>query len=135
MNSSDNASNPSSTVPVKRKRNRLRDKEGRKLLLDKLLAWRAEAHSNNTLRSVWPITWICDDSSLELISKTHQDNVKTVDAIVMLLEETAEWGKDCGVQMLKVITQFDERNHIVAASHSRLAKKTCTSTNSVSCTV
>jgi hypothetical protein len=114
------------TVVAKRKRTKLREKELRKLLLAKLKKWRTDAHLNDPLQSVWPITWLCDDNSLEILSKTNPDNLRTVDNIVQLLDETEEWGKDCGQQILKVIAQFDKEN-LVTVLHSHLAKKSRTS--------
>ncbi|KAG1765404.1 hypothetical protein EDD22DRAFT_845388 [Suillus occidentalis] len=115
------------TMPsTKRKRTKLQDKELHKPLLAKLKKWRTDTHFNDPLQSVWPITWLCDDNSLEILSKTNPDNLRTVDNIIKLLEETEEWGKDCGQQILKVIARFDKEN-LVTVLHSHLAKKTRTS--------
>jgi hypothetical protein len=115
------------TMPsTKCKRTKLRDKELRKPLLAKLKKWRTDAHFNDPLQSVWPITWLCDNNSLKILSKMNADNLRMVDNIIQLLEEAEEWGKDCGQQILKVIAQFDKEN-LVTVLHSHLAKKTCTS--------
>jgi hypothetical protein len=123
MSESEDISKASSAAPAKRKRTQLREKDLRKPLFDRLHHWRAETHSSHALRAVWPITWLCSDDNLELLSKTSPDNVKTIDNVCQLLEETEEWARIWGLQILRLITQYDEDN---IATGSRTAKKSRT---------
>ncbi|KIJ57646.1 hypothetical protein HYDPIDRAFT_34911 [Hydnomerulius pinastri MD-312] len=91
---------------TKRKRKTLRPKEEREILLAKLTSWRSQAHASDTYRSR-PVTWLCDDDGLELLSKTDPDNLRSVEALINLLGETEEWGQECGIQIFNVISRFD----------------------------
>lgn len=49
--------------------------------------------------------------------------MKTIDNVRQLLEETEEWASIWGLQILRLITQYDEDN---IATGSRTAKKSRT---------
>jgi hypothetical protein len=108
--------------PTKRRRNQLRDKSERGLLYEKLLNWRTQEHATDPLRSVQPITWLCDDNSLELLSKTHPSNLKSVSDVIVILNETEEWAQGYGQKMFGVITEF-ARERQLAQEDRRVAKK------------
>ena len=92
---------------TKHKRKQLRAKDDRPNLLEKLIIWREEPHSKDPYRLIRLETWICDDSGLELLSKTHPSNIQSVQDIVDLLHETdkhMEFGSD----IYTTIIRFDK---------------------------
>ncbi|KAH0826952.1 hypothetical protein J3R83DRAFT_4610 [Lanmaoa asiatica] len=107
---------------TKHKRVQYRAREDRPNLLDTLEAWRCEAHIQDPYRSVRPITWICDDDELDLLSKTHPSKIGSAQDIVDLLQETAEWGIEFGQQLFDVIDQFDRARGERAFDAACLAK-------------
>ncbi|KAG1891422.1 P-loop containing nucleoside triphosphate hydrolase protein [Suillus subluteus] len=112
--------------PMKHRRNQLRDENERDLLHERLSDWRAQEHALDPLRSVWPITWICDDNDLELLSKTHPNNLRSARDITNILHETEEWGETYGQRLLEVINQFtSERQQ--ARNLESVAKRACIS--------
>lgn len=68
-----------------------------------------------------PITWLCDDNSLELLSKTHPSNLKSVSDVIVILNETEEWAQGYGQKMFGVITEF-ARERQLAQEDRRVAK-------------
>ena len=99
---------PAGPVGVKRKRKHLRTKADRQPLHEKLVAWRSEAHACHENQLVYPLTWICDDQGLELLSKTHPDDLQSTQNIIELLDETEEWGCEFAEQVLDIIQQFNQ---------------------------
>lgn len=98
---------PAGPGRVKRKRKSLRTKADQQPLYEKLVAWRSEAHAHHEDQTVYPLTWICDDQGLELLSKTHPDGLQSTQDIVNLLDETEEWACEFAGQVLDVIQQFN----------------------------
>ena len=93
---------------TKRKHTQYRVKEDRAGLVNVLLTWRNNIHSMDRYRSVHPITWICDDNELQLLSKTHPSNIQNTKDVFNLLERMApEWENDYAQQIIDVIKHFD----------------------------
>ena len=108
---------------TKRKRTQHRAIEDRPGLLDTLVAWRNDVHTQDHYQSIRPLTRICGDDGLDLLSKTHPSQIRSVQDIVELLQETAAWGSRYGQQLFHVIHQFD-RARVKRAFHAaRLAKR------------
>ncbi|KAI9442063.1 P-loop containing nucleoside triphosphate hydrolase protein [Lactarius psammicola] len=76
-------------------------------LVARLLAWRASAHSNDPLASLWPPTFIIDNSDIKVLAKLHPSNVTHPEQIVTTLDETEEWGDQWSSQVLEVIQAYD----------------------------
>lgn len=82
----------------------------RQKLLDILMAWREQAHADDPYRSVWPITRLIDNDGLELLSKTHPTGITSPSDLIVLLDETEEWGTEYGTKLFAIIKQFDQGN-------------------------
>ncbi|KIK40440.1 hypothetical protein CY34DRAFT_24809 [Suillus luteus UH-Slu-Lm8-n1] len=100
--------------PAKRRQNQLRDKNEHDILYERLSDWRAREHAVHPLQSVQPITWLCDNNGLELLSKTHPNNLRS----------TEEWRETCGQRLLEVINQFTSERKQVQNLDS-VAKRAC----------
>ena len=80
----------------------------RKPLQCHLRAWHSKAHLLDPLRTVQPLSFICDNKSIVKLSTLHSDKVTCVLDIVQALEETEEWEEEWGAQVFDVIQAFDK---------------------------
>lgn len=80
----------------------------RQPLLDILILWQEQAHAEDPYRGVWPITRLLNKGGLELLSRTHPDDITSSSDLVALLDESDEWGTEYGIKIFTIITQFNQ---------------------------
>jgi hypothetical protein len=78
-----------------------------KPLTSGLLAWRAEAHSNDPLSPVQPPSFIIDNQGIKALAKLHPLNVTNPEKIVTMLDQTPEWQDLWSRQLFDVIQAYD----------------------------
>lgn len=96
--------------PPKEKRrgaNKLRKPKDRAELKTRLLAWRADAHSQDYL-AVRPYSYILDDKAIKLLSTLHPTNIRSSEQLVLALNETEEWNQEFSTKILAIIHTYDQ---------------------------
>ncbi|KAF8124050.1 P-loop containing nucleoside triphosphate hydrolase protein [Boletus edulis] len=93
---------------MKRKRTQLRAMAERQSLLDTLVSWRERAHAEDPYRGVWPAARLLNNNGLELLSKTHPNDITSPSDLVALLQESDEWGSEYSTEIFAIIKQFDQ---------------------------
>jgi hypothetical protein len=88
------------------------------MLQSHLQAWRTEAHALDNLRSVRPITFICDDKSIVKLATIRSNKVTCVLDIVRALDETEEWGGEFGRAVYNVICAYDSDKSLNTGDNS-----------------
>ncbi|KAG6819010.1 hypothetical protein H0H93_016411 [Arthromyces matolae] len=94
-------------VQPKKSRNRYRSTAEREALELHLKIWRKIEHSDNLTACKFPIGYLLEDSSVELLAKTLSSTFKSPADITELLQETPSWHNLWADGVFAVITRFD----------------------------
>ncbi|KAF8256917.1 P-loop containing nucleoside triphosphate hydrolase protein [Lactarius quietus] len=86
---------------------KVRATDERKMLISRLLAWRAATHLNDPLASVRPPTFIIDNRDIKIVARLHPSSITSSEQLVTVLGQTREWQNNWAHQILKVINKYD----------------------------
>ncbi|KAF8266826.1 P-loop containing nucleoside triphosphate hydrolase protein [Lactarius quietus] len=117
-------------IPPTRKRQKggvkVRATDERKMLISRLLAWRAATHLNDPLASVRPPTFIIDNRDIKIVARLHPSSITSSEQLVTVLGQTREWQNNWAHQILKVINKYDgelDDRHKEEAARSKAWQK------------
>jgi len=119
------------TVPLaeparKRKRNKYRPKEQRRLLQEALEDWRMETYYKSPNRIFFRLTSILTDSDILDIAKLRPEVVNSSTDIAMVLNRSCEWEMLYGSGIVEMVKKFDSSCQMkdeVSSDEEPLAKR------------
>jgi len=97
--------------PRKEKRHahtKVRGVKQREELVSRLLVWRTEAHTNDSLLAVRPLSHILNKKGIKMVMTIHPSEICDANRIVEALDETEEWSNEWSEIILNIIQTYDK---------------------------
>lgn len=99
-------------LPPQKEKRKAQDKrrptDERKSLASRLVVWRSQERANSPMASVLSLSSILNDTSIDILAKTHPENITDFRQITVLLDQTKEWEVVWSQKILEVIQHFDQ---------------------------
>lgn len=102
-------------------RSKRRTTDERKSLASRLETWRYQERVDSRLAAVLPLSSILNDMSINILAKTHPENITSYQQITVLLDQTKEWEQIWSEKIFNVIRQFDQ--DLTTLRHSTATQK------------
>jgi hypothetical protein len=99
-------------LPPQKEKHKAQDKrrppDEHKSLASRLVVWHYQECANSPMASVLPLSSILNDTSINILAKTHPENITDFRQNTVMLDQMKDWEAVWSQKILKVIQHFDQ---------------------------